>query len=380
MLAINLLLAIAATANPLPYPLPANISFGICGDLPAGVSVPGCEAPVALAAKITVKCSTSAGCDAGCASSALAQGVFARFEARLGGGGAPPAPPVAPASAAAVAPQPATAGGRYWWRLNNTNCNLHDLPGTRCSTAGGPAACKKACEANPDCGGFLLYSKAGNMALKNSTCWADVGPLPTIDDGDDLFIMRDIPEPPPPVGGVLSSVEVCLAGGSEVLGPETDESYSLSVPTGSAPTVVRAQSIFGAMHGLESLTQLVDVRVGAGMPTTIPSAPVEIHDKPRFPFRGLMIDSGRHFLPISHVKKTVVAASMAKLNVIHWHLVDSTSFATCSAMYPALCADGAYPNLQGPPSQNVSKATYSPAELHDLVAFAKSHGVRIQPE
>eukprot|EP01043_Picozoa_sp_COSAG02_P083721 COSAG02_NODE_21688_length_778_cov_1.463918_1_plen_59_part_10 len=59
------------------------------------------------------------------------------------------------------------------------------------------------------------------------------------------------------------------------------------------------------MHGLESLTQLVDVRVGAGKPTTIPIAPVHIEDKPRFPFRGLMIDSGRHFLPISHVKKTV---------------------------------------------------------------------------
>ena len=47
-----------------------------------------------------------------------------------------------------------------------------------------------------------------------------------------------------------------------------------------------------------------------------------------------MRSSGRHFLPISHVKKTVVAASMAKLNVIHWHLVDSTSFATCSDTYP----------------------------------------------
>jgi N-acetyl-beta-hexosaminidase len=209
------------------------------------------------------------------------------------------------------------------------------------------------------------------------------------------------------------------------------------VPAASGfAAVVRAQSIFGAMHGLESLTQLVDVRVGAGAPTTIPSAPVEVHDRPRFSFRGLMIEwalhassadhaaacscclspvtlrarvcrdfddltppwggfdapllvarrrsSGRHFLPISHVKKTVVAASMAKLNVIHWHLVDSQSFATCSEKFPALCAMGAYPNaysarnFESSPSRNVSKAQYSPAELRDLVTFAKSHGVRIQ--
>ena len=388
MLAV-LLLARAAQGSPLPFPLPANFSFGICGDLPPGVSVAGCSAPVALAAKISVRCSTGAGCDTGCAKSALAQGVFARYEARLSGGGAPPAPPVALASAVAP-PRPATTavGGRFWWRLNNTNCNLHDLAGAGCSTAGGPAACKATCEAHPDCGGFLLYTHTGGMALKNSSCWADVGPLPAADAGDDLFVMRDIPEPPPlPASGELSTVEVCLEGPSEVLGPETDESYSLSVSAAaSAATVVRAKTIFGAMHGLESLTQLVDVRVGAGVQTTIPFAPVEIHDEPRFSFRGLMIDSGRHFLPISHVKKTVVAASMAKLNLIHWHLVDSQSFASCSEQFPSLCAEGAYPNkysasnADGSKSRNVSKATYSPAELRDLVAFAKSHGVRIQPE
>ena len=202
--------------------------------------------------------------------------------------------------------------------------------------------------------------------------------------------MRDIPEPAPlpAAGGKLSSVEVCLASPSEDLGPETDESYSLSVSAsdGDTPAVVRAPNIFGAMHGLESLTQLIDVRVGAGDVTMIPSAPVVIHDKPRFAFRGLMIDSGRHFLPISHVKKTVVAASMAKLNVIHWHLVDAQSFASCSELFPALCAEGAYPNKysadvdRSSPTRNVTKAKYTPAELRDLVAFAKTYGVRIQPE
>jgi hypothetical protein len=111
----------------------------------------------------------------------------------------------------------------------------------------------------------------------------------------DLLVSFIRSSPLPAVGGELSGVEVCLTRASEELGPDTDESYALSVPAsagGTAPAAVRAATIFGAMHALESLTQLVDMRVDTGEPTTIPSAPVEIHDKPRFPYRGLMIDSG----------------------------------------------------------------------------------------
>ena len=84
----------------------------------------------------------------------------------------------------------------------------------------------------------------------------------------------------------------------------------------SATATVKAETIFGAMHGLESLTQLLDVRVGPGGAKVIPSAPVEISDAPRFSFRGVMIDSGRHFLPISHIKHVIEGAAMVKLNVI----------------------------------------------------------------
>eukprot|EP01052_Picozoa_sp_SAG31_P020621 SAG31_NODE_1559_length_7882_cov_4.247591_6_plen_339_part_00 len=336
-----------------------NISYGICGDLPAGVHPPGCTTSVTLATKVSLKCSAQLGCDSGCAQSRFVQGVFARYETRLSGGGAPPAPP---GTDEVPTRQPDYDQERFWWRLNNTNCNLHDMRDIKCPKEAGVEGCKTACEAHPDCGGFLLYTKTGTMAPKNSTCWADVGPLPATDNGDDLFVMRNIPPPLPlpTANSKLSVVEVCIAGISEDLGPGTDESYTLSVPIGPDKTVVRAKTIFGAMHALESLTQLVDVRVGAGQPTTIAIAPVLIDDRPRFPFRGLMIDSGRHFLPLSHIKKTIVAASMVKLNVIHWHLVDSQSFATCSENFPKLCEEGAYPNryseAETPMSRNVTKA------------------------
>ena len=56
---------------------------------------------------------------------------------------------------------------------------------------------------------------------------------------------------------------------------------------------------------------------------------------------------------------------MVKLNVIHWHAVDSQSFATCSDNFPALCKQGAYPNgysaseAESSPTRNVSKARYA---------------------
>ena len=139
------------------------------------------------------------------------------------------------------------------------------------------------------------------------------------------------------------------------------------------------------MHGLESLTQLVIVQsLQSTSLQTIPFAPVQIDDAPNLPFRGLMIDSGRHFLPISHVKHVIEAAAMVKLNLIHWHLVDSCSFPTCSDKFPQLCQQGGYPNVDYPggstPPVGVPKAVYTPDELRAVVAFAKEHGVQIQPE
>ena len=71
---------------------------------------------------------------------------------------------------------------------------------------------------------------------------------------------------------------------------------------------MHAPTIFGARHGLETLVQLLDLRT-AHRPLQLRSAPVAIDDEPRFGFRGLMIDSARHFLPVAHVKHVVAAAA-----------------------------------------------------------------------
>ena len=71
-----------------------------------------------------------------------------------------------------------------------------------------------------------------------------------------------------------------MADASEALGSGTDESHTVFVPA-DGPAVVSAKIIYGAMRGLETLTQLVDVRVGKEGGASIPSCPVEISDAPR---------------------------------------------------------------------------------------------------
>ena len=359
-------------AHPMPYPLPSNFSFGVCPSAQQSPP-PGCTTAVSLAASVKIICSDGPGCAKSCESSQLVSQAFVRYEARLSGTASRArnsANNVAGPSKSSLS-SPSSPSSPSWWRLYDYNCDQHDIP-LQCVGANATIeACKAVCADGPDCGGFLYYSKQTppSFALKNQTCFSGIGPLPQSDDGDVLYVMHEQP-PLPSSGGSLATVEVCLTGdGSEVLDSSTDESYTLTVTpataatrarvsaatpaAGSASATVTAPSIFGAMHGLESLTQLVDVRVGSTGQKTIPSAPVVVSDAPRWSYRGLLIDTGRHFLPLNHLKHVVEAASATKLNVIHWHAVDSTSFATCSAKYPTLCTEG-----------NVHKH-----EMHKFVAF-----------
>jgi hexosaminidase len=186
--------------------------------------------------------------------------------------------------------------------------------------------------------------------------------------------MRPLPPPSLPVtadpsSNFLYSIAVCVASDDETLGPATDESYILSVPSNGTGTL-NAPTVFGMLHGLESLAHLLDVVVAPGSRTISQQLPVFIDDRPRFPYRGLLVDSGRHFLPVAQLLHTIDAMAYSKLNVLHWHIVDDTSFPCGSDAYPALAAKGAYDPT----------AVYTPDDLRAVVAYGLARGVRILPE
>jgi hexosaminidase len=142
---------------------------------------------------------------------------------------------------------------------------------------------------------------------------------------------------------------------------EEDESYSLSVtPLGAeidAPTEV------GAMHALETLVQLVQ---SGGRGYMIPA--ITIHDTPRFRWRGLMIDCGRHFEPVEVIERTLDGMAAVKLNVFHWHLTEDQGFRIQSHTYPKLTAKGS------------DGLFYTQMEAKEIVAYARARGIRVVPE
>ncbi len=153
----------------------------------------------------------------------------------------------------------------------------------------------------------------------------------------------------------------CNGPGSQVPSVKEDESYSLDVSEKQA--VLKAATVVGALRGIETFLQLVE---GDRQGYFIPS--VKIQDKPRFPWRGLLIDAGRHFEPVEVIKRNLDGMAAVKLNVLHWHLTEDQGFRIESKRYPRLHqmgSDGLY---------------YTQDQAREIVDYARDRGIRVMPE
>lgn len=140
-----------------------------------------------------------------------------------------------------------------------------------------------------------------------------------------------------------------------------DESYQLTVASEGAS--LRAATRAGALHGIETFLQLVQTG-GRGF-----EAPaVTIEDHPRFPWRGLLIDACRHWMPPDVVRRVLDGMAAAKLNVLHWHLSEDQGFRVESKHFPKLHRLGSDGNY------------YTQAEIRDLIRYAADRGIRVVPE
>ena len=140
-----------------------------------------------------------------------------------------------------------------------------------------------------------------------------------------------------------------------------DESYTLEVVPGRA--VLRAATVVGVLRGLETVLQLVTTdSVGFYLPG------VRIDDAPRFAWRGLLVDAGRHFEPVEVIERTLDGMAAVKLNVLHWHLSDDQGFRVQSLRYPRLHRDGS------------DGLYYTQAQIREVLAYARDRGIRVVPE
>jgi hexosaminidase len=152
-----------------------------------------------------------------------------------------------------------------------------------------------------------------------------------------------------------------------------DESYQLTID--QTLISIQANSDFGAIHALTTLVQIISDADGnlnkVKFHTTLQALhlpQLQIIDKPRFKWRGLLIDSVRHFIPISDIKRQLNGMAAAKLNVFHWHLSDDQGWRIESKRYPELhqmASDNLY---------------YTQQEIKVVVAYASLLGIRVVPE
>jgi len=154
---------------------------------------------------------------------------------------------------------------------------------------------------------------------------------------------------------------VITAGRAGELALGEDESYRLTIT--SDGIALQAATDIGALRGLETFLQLLTLDENG---VTVPE--IAIYDQPRFPWRGLMIDSSRHFMPVEMVKRNLDGMAAVKLNVLHWHLVDDQGFRVETLAWPKLhelASDGNY---------------YTRAQIRDIIDYAAERGIRVVPE
>ena len=153
----------------------------------------------------------------------------------------------------------------------------------------------------------------------------------------------------------------CEGPGSKVPSVDENEAYTLAIDAKQA--VLKAATTVGALRGFETLLQLVDGdRAGYFLPT------VTVDDAPRFPWRGLLIDVARHWMPIEVIKRNLDGMAAVKLNVLHLHLTEDQGFRVESRKFPKLHQMGSDGHF------------FTQDQIREIVAYAAERGIRVVPE
>lgn len=140
-----------------------------------------------------------------------------------------------------------------------------------------------------------------------------------------------------------------------------NESYQLTVS--SSVVTLSADHSLGILRGVETFLQLIGNRQQA-----IQLPLVNIQDHPRFKWRGLLLDTARHFFSVNTIKRQIDTMAAAKYNIFHWHLTDDQGWRFESGKYPKLhklASDGEY---------------YSRRQIREIVSYARERGIQVLPE
>ncbi|HWC17396.1 MAG TPA: family 20 glycosylhydrolase [Terriglobales bacterium] len=153
----------------------------------------------------------------------------------------------------------------------------------------------------------------------------------------------------------------CEHPGEKIQKLGEDESYILDVT--DAGVKLSAPNPLGVIHGLQTLLQLVEPG-----PQGFAAPAVHIEDAPRFPWRGLLLDACRHWMPMEVVKRTLDGMEAVKMNVLHFHLSENQGFRVESKRFPKLHEMGS------------NGLYFTQDQIKEIIAYARDRGIRVMPE
>jgi hexosaminidase len=140
---------------------------------------------------------------------------------------------------------------------------------------------------------------------------------------------------------------------------------------------LRAHTPTGLFRGVQTLRQLLPPQVEAAEvqpgPWSIPG--VRIDDRPRFGWRGVMLDVARHFFPVETVQRFIDLAAPYKINTLHLHLTDDQGWRIAVDRWPRLASYGGGSEVGGGPGGHYSKADYA-----QIVRYAAAQHMTVVPE
>ena len=166
--------------------------------------------------------------------------------------------------------------------------------------------------------------------------------------------------------GALTDVNVVISDWSADLQHGVDESYTLTISSSSPTLDITAKTIWGALHAFTTFQQIV---ISDGHNGLQVEQPVTIKDSPLYPYRGVMVDTGRNFISVRKIQEQIDGLALSKMNVLHWHITDTQSWPIQINAYPQVTKD-AYS----------AREVYSPQDVKTIIAYARARGVRVIPE
>jgi hexosaminidase len=187
------------------------------------------------------------------------------------------------------------------------------------------------------------------------------------------------------------SDQIVFTLASDTAGFGNKEGYKLHVTP--QKVTITAPSPHGLFNGVQSLLQLFPVQIYQTDYTLVPQntqwviPAVKIRDYPRFKYRGMQLDVGRHFMPAKFVKKYIDIMAMYKFNRFHWHLTEDQGWRIQIKQYPKLTKIGAWRdstvighNNSGRYTHQRTGGFYTQKQIKEVVDYAKKRFITIIPE